>query len=207
MRQRAVDLRDAIERGDLEHYGGLIGVAWELERRLYSGACSPVIADIILSVENGVWDVRLAGDCGGGEGDGGRYLYLVPRNASAAQCIRYGLTQNSPNTTVQFVEMGVSQGDIEVKRIRSRRKFLKLFVCARVFSVYTCYSSVWSRLLTTVTAAEAAEAFFYACFCCVIHLLPLWWDSDGFRLMLFSSSLLYFFLASRFLDLAWTLLS
>ncbi|KAF8299549.1 putative fucose kinase [Trypanosoma cruzi] len=110
MRQQALDMHDAITRGDFERYGRLIGVAWEQNKRLDSGSCPEAIADIISRVEKDVWGLKLAGAGGGG------YLYMVAKDVDAAQRIRHELTQRPPNATARFVGMSVSHSGIKVSR-------------------------------------------------------------------------------------------
>ncbi|RNF19289.1 putative fucose kinase [Trypanosoma conorhini] len=110
MCRQAVNLHDAIARGEFERHGGLIGVAWEQRKRLDAEASSAAAADIISRVENDVWVLRLAG------ADGGCF-YMAAKDVGAAQRIWGELTVNPPNATARFVEMGVCHCGIEVKRM------------------------------------------------------------------------------------------
>ncbi|ORC83601.1 putative fucose kinase [Trypanosoma theileri] len=110
MKQQALDLHDAITRGDFERYGKLIAKAWDQNKRLDAGTCSPPIADIISRIEKYVWGLKLAGAGGGG------YLYMVAKDVEAARRIREELTLHPPNETARFVEMTVSHKGIQVSR-------------------------------------------------------------------------------------------
>ncbi|KAH9584201.1 GHMP kinase [Trypanosoma melophagium] len=108
--QQALDLHDAITRGDFERYGKLIGAAWDQNKCLDAGTCLPSIAGIISRIEKYVWGLELAGTGGGG------YLYMVAKDVEAARRIRAELTLRPPNETVRFVEMTSSHKGIQVSR-------------------------------------------------------------------------------------------
>lgn len=110
MKQHALDLYEAIQRGNFTDTGKLIGKTWDQNKRLDSGTNPPEIENIIRRIQDYTLGCKLPGAGGGG------YLYMVAKDPEAAACIRRELIGNPANDCARFVEMSLSQKGLQTSR-------------------------------------------------------------------------------------------
>ena len=110
MKVHALDLYEAIQRGDFDEMGRLVGKSWEQNKALDAGTNPPGVEAIIRLVHDYCLGYKLPGAGGGG------YLYMVAKSPEAAARIRTILTQNPPNACARFVEMTLSDKGFQVSR-------------------------------------------------------------------------------------------
>ena len=82
IRGTALDLRAAIDRGDAETIAGLVGDAWRLKCELDPGSTTPEIEAMVAPIAGDLSSWALPGAGGGG------FLFLIARDAAAADRIR-----------------------------------------------------------------------------------------------------------------------
>jgi galactokinase/mevalonate kinase-like predicted kinase len=110
MKSHALDLYEAVQRGNFDEMGRLVGKTWEQNKRLDSGTNPAQVEAIIRQVHDYCLGYKLPGAGGGG------YLYMVAKSPEAAALIRSILTQNPPNACARFVEMTLSDKGFQVSR-------------------------------------------------------------------------------------------
>ena len=110
MKSHALDLYEAVQRGNFDEMGRLVGKTWEQNKRLDSGTNPVQVEAIIRQVHDYCLGYKLPGAGGGG------YLYMVAKSPEAAARIRSILTQNPPNACARFVEMTLSDKGFQVSR-------------------------------------------------------------------------------------------
>jgi len=110
MKAHALDVYEAVQRGDFDEMGRLVGKSWKQNKRLDSGTNPPEVEAIIRQIHDHCWGYKLPGAGGGG------YLYMVAKSPEAAARIRSILTLNPPNACARFVEMTLSDKGFQVSR-------------------------------------------------------------------------------------------
>lgn len=110
MKAHALDLFEAVQRGNFEEYGRLVGKTWEQNKRLDAGTNPEAIEQIIRCVRDCCIGYKLPGAGGGG------FLYMVAKSPEAASRIKAALTAAPPNSCARFVEMTLSEKGLEVSR-------------------------------------------------------------------------------------------
>ena len=110
MKAHALDLYDAIQRGNFDEMGRLVGKTWKQNKKLDAGTNPPGVEAIIRMVYDYCLGYKLPGAGGGG------FLYMVAKSPEAAACIRTILTQNPPNDRARFVDMSLSDKGFQVSR-------------------------------------------------------------------------------------------
>jgi galactokinase/mevalonate kinase-like predicted kinase len=110
MKSHALDLYEAVQRGDFDEMGRLVGKSWEQNKALDAGTNPPGVEAIIRQVHDYCLGYKLPGAGGGG------YLYMVAKSPEAAARIRAILTQNPPNACARFVDMTLSDKGFQVSR-------------------------------------------------------------------------------------------
>lgn len=110
MKSHAIDLYEAIQRGNFDEMGRLVGKSWKQNQTLDSGTNPEAVEAIIRQVNDYCLGYKLPGAGGGG------YLYMVAKNPEAATKIRTILTQNPPNSCARFVTMTLSDKGLQVSR-------------------------------------------------------------------------------------------
>ena len=110
MKIHALDMNEAIMRGNFEQYGKLIGKTWAQNKALDSGTNPPAVEAIIDKIKDYTLGYKLPGAGGGG------YLYMVAKDPQAAAAIRRILTDNPLNPLARFVEMSLSDSGLQVSR-------------------------------------------------------------------------------------------
>lgn len=110
MKAHAIDLYEAIQRGNFHEMGQLVGRSWEQNKRLDSGTNPPSVEAIISRIKDYCLGYKLPGAGGGG------YLYMVAKDPEAAARIRTLLQEKPANTCARFVEMSLSTQGLQVSR-------------------------------------------------------------------------------------------
>ena len=110
MKSHAFDLYEAIQRGNFDEMGRLVGKSWKQNQALDSGTNPASVEAIIRQIDDYCLGYKLPGAGGGG------YLYMVAKDPEAAVKIRAILTQNPPNSYARFVDMTLSDKGLQVSR-------------------------------------------------------------------------------------------
>lgn len=110
MKSHAFDLYEAIQRGNFDEMGCLVGKSWKQNQALDSGTNPASVEAIIRQIDDYCLGYKLPGAGGGG------YLYMVAKDPEAAVKIRAILTQNPPNSCARFVDMTLSDKGLQVSR-------------------------------------------------------------------------------------------
>ena len=110
MKIHALDMNEAILRGNFANYGKLVGKSWIQNKALDAGTNPPEVEKIIRLIEDYTLGYKLPGAGGGG------YLYMVAKDPQAAVQIRRILTEYAPNPCARFVEMTLSDKGLQVSR-------------------------------------------------------------------------------------------
>ena len=110
MKSHALDLYEAIQCGNFDEMGRLVGKTWQQNKALDVGTNPPAIEAIIRQVADYCLGYKLPGAGGGG------YLYMIAKSPEAAARIRSILTQNPPNACARFVDMSLSDKGFQVSR-------------------------------------------------------------------------------------------
>lgn len=110
MKQQALDMFDAIQRGDIGLYGRLVRKTWSQNKALDAGTEPPLVAQLCSQIDDLCAGYKLPGAGGGG------YLYMVAKDPEAAASIRRILQQNPLTDSSRFVDMRLSQKGLQVSR-------------------------------------------------------------------------------------------
>ena len=110
MKAHAIDLYEAIQRGNFAEMGRLVGFTWEQNKRLDSGTNPPAVEAIISQIKDYCLGYKLPGAGGGG------YLYMVAKDPEAAARIRTLLQENPLNDCARFVDMTLSDKGLQISR-------------------------------------------------------------------------------------------
>lgn len=110
MKSHAFDLYEAIQRGNFDEMGRLVGKSWKQNQALDSGTNPASVEAIIRQIDDYCLGYKLPGAGGGG------YLYMVAKDPESAVKIRAILTQNPPNSCARFVDMTLSDKGLQVSR-------------------------------------------------------------------------------------------
>lgn len=110
MKAHALDLYDAIQRGNFQEMGRLVGVTWEQNKLLDSGTNPEAVEAIIDQIKDYCTGYKLPGAGGGG------YLYMIAKDPEAAARIRMILQENPLNNCARFVDMTLSDKGLQVSR-------------------------------------------------------------------------------------------
>ncbi|WP_102406073.1 bifunctional fucokinase/fucose-1-phosphate guanylyltransferase [Parabacteroides bouchesdurhonensis] len=110
MKEHALDMYEAIQRGDFKTYGNLVGKTWVQNKALDSGTNPLAVEQIINQIKDYTLGYKLPGAGGGG------YLYMVAKDPEAALQIRKVLATFSQNQNARFVEMNLSTKGLQVSR-------------------------------------------------------------------------------------------
>lgn len=110
MKAHALDMYEAIQRGDFSVYGNLVGKTWEQNKALDPGTNPPAVEKIISLIKDYAIGYKLPGAGGGG------YLYIVAKDPEAALKIRKVLSDYQLNDSARFVEMNLSDKGLQISR-------------------------------------------------------------------------------------------
>jgi len=110
MKFHALDMSEAIQRGNFAEYGHLVGKSWLQNKALDCGTNPPAVEAIINLIKDYTLGYKLPGAGGGG------YLYMVAKDLQAAIRIREILAEHAPNPRARFVEMTLSDKGLQISR-------------------------------------------------------------------------------------------
>ena len=110
MKQHALNMQHAVERGDFEGYGRLVRHSWELNCRLDSGTDPAKVRELCSRIDDLCLGYKLLGAGGGG------YMYMVAKDAEAARRLRCELTDNPLCATSRFVDMEIADTGLTISR-------------------------------------------------------------------------------------------
>ncbi len=110
MKAHALDLFEAVQRGNFDEFGRLVGKTWKQNKLLDPGTNPETVESIISRIHDYCIGYKLPGAGGGG------FLYMVAKSPEAAAQIKSILTQTPPNSCARFVEMTLSDKGLEVSR-------------------------------------------------------------------------------------------
>lgn len=110
MKQHALNMFDALQRGDLDMYGRLVRKTWQQNKTLDSGTEPPAVAELCRRIDDLCIGYKLPGAGGGG------YLYMVAKDPEAAARIKTLLNESPLTPTSRFVEMKLSHKGLQVSR-------------------------------------------------------------------------------------------
>ena len=110
MKSHAMDMFEAIQRGNFEDYGRLVAKTWAQNKKLDRGTNPESVESIIRKIDDYCLGYKLPGAGGGG------YLYMVAKDSEAAARIKNILMDNPPNSCARFVDMRLSDKGLKVSR-------------------------------------------------------------------------------------------
>ena len=110
MKQHALSMFDVLQQGDLDRFGRMVRTTWQQNKALDAGTNPPVIDELCRRVDDLCSGYKLPGAGGGG------FMYMVAKDAEAAQRIRRLLTDAPLTRNSRFVEMSVSHTGLQISR-------------------------------------------------------------------------------------------
>jgi len=110
MKQHAIDMYDAIQRGDFELMGQHLRTNWLQNQALDSGTNPAAVKSLTDQIDDLCLGYKLPGAGGGG------YLYMVAKDEEAAARIRRTLNEHPLNNKARFVEMSLSAKGLEISK-------------------------------------------------------------------------------------------
>jgi fucokinase len=91
----ALAMRDSLENGNLDVFGGLLGEHWALNKKMDPGCTNPFIDGLFESMGPDILGGKLAGAGGGG------FAIVLARDAERASHLRVLLSERYPQTPVE----------------------------------------------------------------------------------------------------------
>lgn len=110
MKAHALDMFDALQRGNLHEYGRLVRTTWVQNKALDVGTEPLAIAQLCAQIDDLCSGYKLPGAGGGG------YLYMVAKDPEAAARIKQLLHERPLTSSSRFVEMKLSHKGLQVSR-------------------------------------------------------------------------------------------
>ena len=110
MKAHALDMFEAIQMGDFEQYGRLVGKSWAQNKALDAGTNPPAVDELIDRIRGYSLGYKLPGAGGGG------YLYIVAKDPEAALHIRRLLTEHPLHANARLVDMDLSTTGLQISR-------------------------------------------------------------------------------------------
>ncbi len=110
MKQHALAVFDTLQTNNLELYGRMVRTTWEQNKALDAGTNPEVIEALCHRIDDLCYGYKLPGAGGGG------FMYMVAKDAEAAQRIRQMLTEQPLTQNSRFVEMSISRKGLQVSR-------------------------------------------------------------------------------------------
>lgn len=104
----ALAMRDALESGDVDTFGALLGEHWKLNKRMDPGCTNPFIDELFEVMEPYIVGGKLAGAGGGG------FAIVVTRDAEAADALEEVLATRYPGTPVSIWPSEVPDQGIQI---------------------------------------------------------------------------------------------
>lgn len=105
----ALAMRDALQAGDLDTFGALLGEHWALNKRMDPGCTNPFIDELFETMAPYINGGKLAGAGGGG------YATVIARSAQAAAALADALTARYPSTPVGVWPCGVPEVGLRIE--------------------------------------------------------------------------------------------
>lgn len=110
MKEHANDMYEAIQHGNFNLMGQLIGKTWTQNQLIDAGTNPPGVQALTEMVDDLCLGYKLPGAGGGG------YLYMVAKDPEAAAIIKQRLQASPQNANARFVDMTLSQTGLQVSR-------------------------------------------------------------------------------------------
>lgn len=110
LKKHALEMQQAIQRGDFEDYGRLVRRSWELNCRLDAGTAPEVVQPLCDKIDDLCLGYKFPGAGGGG------YMYMVAKDPEAALRLRTLLNDSPLSPTARFVKMDLSQEGLQISR-------------------------------------------------------------------------------------------
>jgi galactokinase/mevalonate kinase-like predicted kinase len=104
----ARDVMDAFIRKDIDRFGRLMDVAWQLNKRLDPNSSNEEIEALFARVGPHIHGGKLLGAGGGG------FMLMICKSPADAAAIRRTLEQDPPNSRARFFDFGVSNEGLVV---------------------------------------------------------------------------------------------
>jgi galactokinase/mevalonate kinase-like predicted kinase len=97
----SVQMKEFLDRRDIDSFGECIGTVWKLNKRLDEGATTEQIEKLLASISQEMCGAKLLGAGGGG------FLFIVSKSTCHTQRIKQILTENPPNARARFFDFNV----------------------------------------------------------------------------------------------------
>ena len=110
MKEHAQDMYEALQLGDFELMGRLVGKTWQQNQRIDAGTNPDGVRQLTNLIDDYCLGYKLPGAGGGG------YLYMVAKDPEAAGHIRQILTERRLNSNARFVDMSLSATGMQISR-------------------------------------------------------------------------------------------
>ena len=104
----AREVMDAFIRKDIERFGGLIDLAWQLNKRLDPNSSNDEIEALLKRVEPHIYGAKLLGAGGGG------FMLMICRSPADAAAVREKLESDPPNDRARFFDYDISDEGLVV---------------------------------------------------------------------------------------------
>jgi len=108
MRQLALDVRQAIELGDLETLGPLLRMSWEANKRIHPGTTNPEVEALLARTARWTIGAKLLGAGGGG------YALLLAADEAGADATRALLRKEFENNRARIVDFSLNSTGLQV---------------------------------------------------------------------------------------------
>jgi fucokinase len=105
----AIAMRQALEAGDVDGFGGLLGEHWSLNQRMDPGCSNPFIDALFAALEPHICGGKLAGAGGGG------FAFVVARSMAAAERLPAIVSERFPGSPVAVWPSSVPAGGLRVQ--------------------------------------------------------------------------------------------
>ena len=110
MKAQATEMYEAIQKGDFQQMGRLVGKTWLQNQAIDSGTNPDEVRHLTQLIDDYCLGYKLPGAGGGG------YLYMVAKDPEAAARIKQTLNEQRTNANARFVEMTLSTKGLQVSR-------------------------------------------------------------------------------------------
>lgn len=108
MRQLALDVRQAIELGDLDALGPLLSLSWEANKRIHPGTTNPEVETLLSRTAPWTIGAKLLGAGGGG------YALLLAADEAGAEATRSVLRKEFENDRARIVDFTLNTAGLQV---------------------------------------------------------------------------------------------
>lgn len=104
----AYDMKSALDRREIQHFGRLIGSVWECNKRLDHGSTTDAIEQIIERISPHMHGAKLLGAGGGG------FLFIVCKGAKEKKKIMTDLQSDPINNRARFFDFAIDPAGLRV---------------------------------------------------------------------------------------------